>query len=369
MSNKTDSLRRFDFSTKAVYHLPYFDRILKGEKLPPISVEVHPTNKCNANCPMCFYKERRSRKELSYDLLEDLARELKETEVKTMPISGGGEPTVYNQLPSLMKTANKNNLKIGLITNFINPSEDVITSSIDYCEWMRVSLDAGIPETYSKVRGVSTEKFNDVINNTKRLIELRNKKKLKKPDIRLSFAIQKANYKEIEKALNVCRDLEIDYIQFKTVIGELRLSKEEQNEMERIIDKIPHEKWIGSNLSNLRQIFNETKEMEEGRRSYDKCFATYIVSAIGADSYVYPCCQQVGIKQYRIGSIEEDSFWNIWTSEKYEKFRKEIDPKKCPPCRYNRINVVFDNFVKNAKIPEEEDIIRIKETTQDIDFL
>jgi len=59
MSNKINSLRRFDFSTKAVYHLPYLDRILKGEKLPPISIEVHPTNRCNANCPMCFYKERK----------------------------------------------------------------------------------------------------------------------------------------------------------------------------------------------------------------------------------------------------------------------------------------------------------------------
>jgi len=88
-------------------------------------------------------------------------------------ISGGGEPMLHPQAVALMEYAKKVGARVGLITNGSLFSEESITRLLEaHVDMIEVSVDAADATTYTKVRrGL---KWNVLLNNVKRMVELRN---------------------------------------------------------------------------------------------------------------------------------------------------------------------------------------------------
>lgn len=134
---------------------------------------------CNSRCPNCpytnseirsDYKDRPFMNENTFKIIADQCGEYG----AYIRISGGGEPMLHPKAVELMEYAKKVGAKVGLITNGSKFTEEstrrLLEAQVDMIEF---SVDAADPDTYAKVRkGLIWE---TLLDNVKRMVELRNK--------------------------------------------------------------------------------------------------------------------------------------------------------------------------------------------------
>ncbi|MBI5682764.1 MAG: radical SAM protein [Deltaproteobacteria bacterium] len=136
---------------------------------------------CNAKCPYCPYTnseiraDYRDRPFMNEDTFKIIADECGKYNA-WIRLSGGGEPMLHPKAVELMEYAKKVGAKVGLITNGSRFTEEnsmrLLEAGVDMIEF---SVDAADPETYERVRkGLD---WDTLVENVKRMVELRNKLK------------------------------------------------------------------------------------------------------------------------------------------------------------------------------------------------
>jgi uncharacterized radical SAM superfamily Fe-S cluster-containing enzyme len=114
------------------------------------------TNRCNLRCPICFansavsgYVYEPSREDVR-NMLQTL-RQIKPIPPNALQFSGG-EPTVRQDLPDLIRTAKE----LGFDHIEVNSNGVKLADSVDYC---RELLDAGASTIYLQFDGVTSEPY------------------------------------------------------------------------------------------------------------------------------------------------------------------------------------------------------------------
>jgi radical SAM protein with 4Fe4S-binding SPASM domain len=138
---------------------------------------------CNARCPNCpytnseirsDYKDRPFMNEDTFKIIADQCGEYG----AWVRLSGGGEPMLHPQAVELIEYAKKAGAKIGLITNGSKLTKEnsirLLTANVDMIEF---SVDAADAVTYDRVR--KGLKWDKLVANVKRMVELRNRLKSK----------------------------------------------------------------------------------------------------------------------------------------------------------------------------------------------
>lgn len=368
-------LARYNFRNKAIKHLPVLDANIEKVTKGPVSVVIHPTNACNAKCPMCRYADLRGANEnIPLDTLLNIIRELGETGTKTVILSGGGEPIIYNGIDRVIKLAASYGIKLGMVTNFIRVSDALLDIIVNNLSWIRISVNAATADAYKIAQGMDEKVFDMLINNIKRLV-VKKKRLGSNIIIGCSFIVQKGNYKEVGEFLDLCTELGVDYAMYRPVqrwsptasisASSLALTKGEIYEMKDIIDKKLSEpkEFVPNNLDKVPDLFF----VIDAQKDYPKCLSSLVEAAIGGDGNVYPCCQHVGNTMFSYGNVLDRSFKDIWFGDDATKVRDTIKPSMCPPCRYNFYNTVFNKYVGGWR-PSEKEIIE-SFNTPDADFL
>lgn len=136
---------------------------------------------CNAKCPNCpytnseirsDYKDRPFMREETFKIIADQCGAYG----AWVRISGGGEPMLHPQAVELIEYAKKAGAKVGLITNGSRFTEEssrrLLEANVDMIEF---SVDAADKKTYGRVR--KGLKWETLIANVKRMVELRNQLK------------------------------------------------------------------------------------------------------------------------------------------------------------------------------------------------
>jgi len=138
---------------------------------------------CNAKCPNCpytnseiraDYKDRPFMNDDTFRIIADQCGQYG----AWVRLSGGGEPMLHPQAIELVEYAKKAGAKIGLITNGSRFTEEnstrLLTADVDMIEF---SVDAEDSVTYERVR--KGLKWETLVTNVKRMVELRNRLKSK----------------------------------------------------------------------------------------------------------------------------------------------------------------------------------------------
>ena len=370
------ALARYNFKAKALKHINVLGSNLKVIKEAPVSVVIHPTNACNAKCPMCRYADLRETSEtIPLDVLKRTISELGKMGTKSIIFSGGGEPTIYQGLTELIELCASYGIKTGLVTNLIRISPKLMDAMVDNMSWVRVSINASSAEAYKIVQGMDPIVWPKLLENIKKMVDERNKKGTKLA-IGGSFIVQKGNYKESGDFLDLCTDLGVDYAIYRPVqkwsptaalmAGSLGLTKEMIEELKGIAKEKLDEnqkKFCDNNLSTAADLFTRV----DATKDYPRCLSSKVESAIGGDGGVYPCCQHVGNTKFASGNILKKPFLEIWMSPQARIVNESIEPMSCPPCRYDYYNRFFNEYEKGWR-PSEEEIARAAEVP-DSDFM
>jgi len=126
--------------SKLLYHPEVIQRIQKG--LPtPVSLQVAPTSRCNLNCVFCSNANRKKHEDLTVSSIIDVACQLKELGLKTVEITGGGDPTQYAEIKPLINCFATMGLQIGMITNGVQVREKIGQRHLDTLSWLRISMN------------------------------------------------------------------------------------------------------------------------------------------------------------------------------------------------------------------------------------
>ncbi len=140
--------------TKTLSGCPFDCGICPQHKTPTILGIIDVTNRCNMACPICFAYAGASNYvyEPSYDEILGMFRVLRENKpwaCNALQFSGG-EPTLRNDLPDLIREAQK----LGITHVEVNTNGIRIAEDVDY---FRKLLDAGLSTLYLQFDGLRDE--------------------------------------------------------------------------------------------------------------------------------------------------------------------------------------------------------------------
>jgi radical SAM protein with 4Fe4S-binding SPASM domain len=157
----------------------------------PLHVDIETTAKCNLRCPMCPSRHLSQEKYSEYghmdmELFKKVVDECADRRIFSIRLSWRGEPLVNPKFKEYVYYAKvvKRVPNVSFLTNGSLLKGKLAEELIDYgIDYISVSID-GLKEIYEKIR--YPVKFNTVCKNLRDFKELKEKKGVKKPVIRVT---------------------------------------------------------------------------------------------------------------------------------------------------------------------------------------
>jgi MoaA/NifB/PqqE/SkfB family radical SAM enzyme len=310
-------------------------------RMGPIMVDIHPTLACQNRCNFCISdnphvsgveRKNYSRKhQLDWPVLKNALVDMKNIGVKSIQLTGGGEPTLYPQFDELMDEVSRFNT--GLITNGILLGE-LSDSIIGNVEWLRVSLDASNAKMYMQIK--KNEAFNKVISGLTTALDQYRKTPTRTKRVGVAYVLTAENIEGIVEVAELMQDIRPDYLQFKDVVNRgMMLTDFYHNKIDKAIAE-------AREVTSVPILYSKHNGIDFNQDPTTDCRATDYVAALGADGKVYGCCHLEYLPQASYGSIYEKSFSDIWNSRPKITIREEL----CWNCRFGNINQIINKLDK-----------------------
>lgn len=329
-----DRYHRFE-AFKVLAYKDKLDQLAKGELCTPVQWIVYPTNKCPYNCPHCIMKlERQNQASLPSETMAKIPVDAQRLGVKLVRFVGGGEPLMHPDIMQTIEECKKRGIKTSLDTNgYLLPQD---CTDVDY---LRISVDAGWPETYAKVHGVKPEAFKRLETNLKRV---------KCHELGLAFLITPTNYQEIYRFVEWAS-------QFNPTFIHVRPAYLEPDYLEgkgKLLSLLPQiDKIKAAVLSDYPHVFFRTDKFDNvwKSRCYGQCRATPLKAVLTATGE-FIICQDVF---KRFGQYNSQTFEEAWFSEEHKQAIDSIDLDKCPRCVEGPTNEIIDHCILQDKLKFE----------------
>lgn len=275
----------------------------------PFIVDVEPTNHCNLRCKMCPRNlMKRETGFMEFATFKKVIEECKKYGAAVRLIRFG-EHLMHPQVFELIKYAKDNGVLIHLTTNglFLNgeKAEKLVDLELDSIIF---SFQGATKEGYQDMR--YNNKYDELVENIKQLIEIRKSKNKKKPWVHISSTMTN----ETEEEIN----------QFRKFWGS-------------IVDSVGVGKTNFSRIDkgDYRKNIEEYLPKETITKKYRPCTEVYQKLSVNWNGDVTACCGDFD-NFLIVGNINESTLKEIWEGEKLNMIRSTLDRMKMedlPLCR------------------------------------
>lgn len=340
----------------------------------PITVEFHPTNRCNHCCPVCTFnipehKDGIGKAIFNTKLLPKLIKDLKELKVRGIFVSGGGEPLMHPELPEILSSFREEGFDVGLVTNgslLLSPngvkeklSRKLRRAILENCTWCRISVDAGSQAIYEKMHGrCPAVDFSHLINAIKVVAD----EKLQAESnttLGVSFLLTSDNFLDLIKSICIFRDIRgINYFQIKPIVV-APVERVSQPNMifwdRRIFDALVTVKAYETQSFKIFTLgfkFIDMLSTEEQGLPFKKCWGHPFYPTITADGTILICCHMLnylfnGRNEGVYGKLTaRRRFLHIWKNKERAKVAQKICVRLCPSnCKLSETNKILEGFM------------------------
>ena len=269
----------------------------------PIHIDIESTNFCNLKCTMCPHSLQDFKMEKGYfdfDLYKKIIKECAQHGLSSLKLNIRGEPLLHKRLVDMVSIAKEHGiLEVMFNTNGIlltpQKTRELVEAKLDY---IIISIDGATKETYDRIR--TGGDFNVLKNNIEYFIQYRKEKRLNKPLIRLQYVEMKENSHEVDQYLAMWNDK---------------------------VDVMTRNRYSNRGCGENREIFDLTSI---GRAN---CYHPWRRLSINWQGNAQICCGDWK-GACVLGNVREKTIYEIWHSEKFNKYRKQLMARKLDeiPC-------------------------------------
>ncbi len=339
-------------SHKLMYHphrvagwLDAKDDLELAKKIYPIYIEISPVGYCNHRCTFCArdfmeYKKR----SIDYYILKERIAEMAFAGVKSIMFAGEGEPLLYEKLPEIVRLCSELKIDTSLTTNFSCLSDEAAGIYVKNCKWIKVSINAGTAENYSKIHRVNEGEFKKVINNIKKAVEIKRLNNYK-CTIGGQLLLVDDNIHSVTALAEELSGAGVDYLVIKPY-------SHHHESITDIYKNLDYSKYLylkdeleKYNADSFKIIFrlNTFNKLINCRRHYKTCGAVpFFWAYIMSDGEIIGCSTFLEEDIFKLGNIHTNSFKEIWEGKRrlnLIKYMKNFDINACRlNCRMDEIN-------------------------------
>ena len=341
-------------SHKLMYHPRRVSDWMDGKNIYPIYVEIGPAGQCNCRCIFCSvdyigYKNR----SLETPMLKERLEEMGDLGVKSIMYAGEGEPFLHREMVDIIVHTKKSGLDAAITTNGILMSPTISDRIVEHTEWIKISCNAGTPETYKKIHGTKPSYFEKVINNLKEAEKIRRENGYS-CTLGIQIILLPENEQDVLSLAMTARDIGLDYIVIKPYTRHSCNSHNFDIQYERF--SWLAEKLNALNSGNFSAIFrvNAMQQWDRKKRGYKKCLALPFWSHIDAGGNVWGCGAHLEDTRFYYGNINTHTFYEIWEGEKRQESLSWVENSfNIEECRMNCRMDKVNQYLWDLKNPVE----------------
>lgn len=355
--------------------------------IAPIYVEVSPIGVCNHECTFCsvdYVLDRTDAPRVTYDVLARTFEDMAKHGVKSVMFAGAGEPFLYKDpatkkdLSDLILAADNVGIDTAVTTNavLLTPERAERAFAAKGLRWIRTSINAGDRETYAKIHRTKPEDFDRVLANLEAAVKIRDRMGAKTQLLGQIVVVPAAKGVKDRRHLTLVEEFPANAHTVVTLAKRLRdigvdnlgVKPFKQHVVEEAVTRSDLYKGTSyEDADTWGKIFNELEALQTDRfevtirrgamsqqvatwRGYNACYSTpFLWAYLEADGQIWGCSaylgytdhetgKEVGDHRFRFGSVNEQSFWEIWTGDRrkacWEYTRKPpseggLDVSKC----------------------------------------
>lgn len=339
---------------KLTHHVHRVADWLDGKNVYPIYVEISPAGACNHRCTFCSvdfmgYQPRL----LDASILKERLEEMGRLGIKSVMFAGEGEPFLHKQLAEVIVHAKRSGIDVAITTNGVLLKPEIAEEILGCTEWIKVSCNAGTPESYAKVHQTKLRDFNRVIDNLAQAVQVK-KQHNYNCALGLQMILLPEVADEVEGLAKLARDIGMDYFVVKPYTHHLKNA----HNFEVQYDNYYHLVEVLSelNTTDFNVVFRTTamQKWDKKQRDYHRCQALPFWAYIDAGGTVWGCSVYLQNERFNYGNIFENSFQAIWEGEKrlssLQWVQEEFNISTCKlNCRMDEVN----RYLWSLKHPPE----------------
>jgi MoaA/NifB/PqqE/SkfB family radical SAM enzyme len=288
---------------------------------PVKSIIIEPTNICNLTCPLCPTSiSDRKKGTMSLSDFQRVIENLPST-IKTVDLYFSGEPLINKDLMEMVKFLVSRNIYCSVSTNgtlMDGKIKKILDSGLSK---LIIGVDAASEDTYKKYRVGGN--FPILINNIKKLVYEKRKRRQKNPLIVFQYIVMKHTEKEIDLAVSLARDLGANAISLISVsLGTHRTGNDERKKLAG--------EYLPEDLSYSRYHLDESG-IPKSKWELNYCPAWKSPVILWNGDMTTCCFDHDGLEVY--GNILQKSFDEIWKGRDHGQKVKKVLSRKMKICK------------------------------------
>lgn len=336
---------------KILQHSDRIDVLRQGKQIVPLHIQLSLSDACNHSCPgFCAFRMEGYPTNEIFDAskmiptakCEEIIDDASYLGVRAIQFGGGGEPTVHPAYVPLMRRALDHGLEVALCTNGNRLAagwEEVYPR----LSWVRVSVDAGTPETYATVRGTKAKNWQLMLDNLKAVASLPNA-----PYLTCSFVVMKSNYEECRDAAEAVFAAGAKGIRFAALFSN-EGADYYKDWWDEAVDAVDEAKWVGLHnpgFEVIDMLGSRREDLTHSSPTYRQCFYQEFTLYVGGDQNLYRCCDTAYTTRGLVGSLKSTRLLDYWHSPEKLQAYANFDARGCGVCKYNGKNLLVGAAVK-----------------------
>ncbi|MCW3077818.1 MAG: radical protein [Bacteroidetes bacterium] len=275
----------------------------------PFSISIEPTTSCNLRCPQCpsgLREFTRPTGMLDPIFFEKIIKQLKH-HLHSLTFYFQGEPYLNPDFLKMVEVAHRQNIFTITSTNahYLNEQNCVntINSKLDK---LIISVDGITQDVYQQYRIGGS--LNKVIEGTKEILKQKAILKSNTPHVVWQFVVFKPNEHQVEAVKKLGNELGVNEIKIKTA---------------QIYDFNNGHELIPETDKYSRYIKGDSGKYEIKNKLLNQCWRMWQACVVTWDGKIVPCCFDKDAT-FKLGSLSEETFSDIWHSKEYNQFRRSI---------------------------------------------
>lgn len=301
---------------KLIWHMDTIHKHYRDkQRIAPLHIDIGATKACNAKCIYCYgIFQKMTGEIIPPQILIKLFEDAPRLGVKSLTLTGDGEPTLNPGLYTAVTVGRMGGLDIGVATNGILLDEDKLSILLNSCTWIRFNLSAVTKEGYKLIHGV--DQWNTVKDNIKKAVRIKRDID-SKCTIGLQMVLIPQALDQVVLEAKWAVKTRVDYFVIK------QFSDPGCKEMSQFplnwYDNVDKVLWEAEHLSNdqTKIIAKHGMIASKGVRLYDHCVDCPLIFQISGSGKCYPCGYLFNDDTYCYGDLKTQSLEDIITSNQY----------------------------------------------------